>query len=109
MVTKYLYNNMQPQKAEFYRRVPPVVLKGHGPVFSHADFQRKNIMIKADGTLFIIDWETAGWYPTYWEYTLAMFTCGRWDDDWHVWVARILDEFPNEYARVDMLRRELWS
>ena len=109
MVHKYLYNNMSPQKAEFYRRVLPQVLRNHNPIFTHADFQRKNVMIRTDGTLVIIDWETAGWYPGYWEYTLAMFTCGRWDDDWHIWVAKILDEYPNEYAWMDMLRRELWS
>ncbi|KAG9241587.1 kinase-like domain-containing protein [Calycina marina] len=109
MVRKYLYNNMPPQKAEFYRRILPLVLKDHNPVFSHADVQRKNIMMRNDGGLVIIDWETAGWYPSYWEYTLAIFTCGRWDDDWHVWVPRILDEYPNEYAWMDMLRRELWS
>lgn len=27
-----------------------------------------------------------------------MFTCGRWDNDWYVWEAKILDEYPNEYA-----------
>lgn len=109
MALKYLYNNMSPQKAEYYRRVLPLVLRNHNPIFSHADFQRKNVMIRNDGTLVIVDWETAGWYPSYWEYTLAIFTCGRWDDDWHIWVAKILDEYPNEYAWMDMLRRELWS
>jgi len=109
MVRKYLYNNMSLQKAEFYRRILPLVLHSHKPVFSHADLQRKNIMMRNDGRLVIIDWETAGWYPSYWEYTLAMFTCGRWDDDWHAWVPKILDEYPNEYAWMDMLRRELWS
>lgn len=109
LVRKYLYNNMAPQKAEFYRRIFPQVLQNHDSIFSHADVQRKNIMVRTDGSLAIIDWETAGWYPSYWEYTLAMFTCGRWDDDWHIWVAKILDEYPNEYAWMDMLRRELWS
>jgi aminoglycoside phosphotransferase len=109
MVEKYLYNNMMPQKAEFYRRILPVALHSHKPVFSHADFQRKNIMMRNDGGIVVIDWETAGWYPSYWEYTLANFTCDSWDDDWHVWVGKILDEYPNEYAWMDMLRRELWS
>ncbi|KAH9221242.1 kinase-like domain-containing protein [Leptodontidium sp. 2 PMI_412] len=109
MVRKYLHNNTLPQKAGFYKRILPLVLQNHDPVFSHADLQRKNILMRNDGSLVIIDWETAGWYPSYWEYTLAMFTCGRWDDDWHTWVTKILDEYPNEYAWMDMLRRELWS
>ena len=109
MVLKYLYNTTSPQKAEYYRRVLPQVLRNHKPIFQHADLQRKNIMIRDDGTLVIIDWETAGWYPSYWEYSLAIFACGRWDDDWHIWVAKILDEYLNEFAWMDMIRRELWS
>jgi len=33
------------QKALFYRRAFPSILQGHKPVFTHADFQRKKIMI----------------------------------------------------------------
>ncbi|KAH7317409.1 phosphotransferase enzyme family protein [Rhexocercosporidium sp. MPI-PUGE-AT-0058] len=82
MVRKYLYNNITPQKAEFCQRILPRVLQNRDLIFSDA---------------------------SYWEYTLAIFTCGRWDNDWHVWVAKILDEYPNEYVWMDMLRRELWS
>jgi thiamine kinase-like enzyme len=96
MALKYLYNNISPQKATYCSRVLPQVLRNHNPIFTNADFQRKNVIVRNDGTLVIIDWETAGWYPSYWEYTLAMFTCGRWDDDWHIWVAQTLDKYPNE-------------
>jgi hypothetical protein len=33
----------------------------------------------------------------------------RSDDDWHLWVAKILDEYLNEYAWMDMVFRELLS
>ncbi len=57
----------------------------------------------------IIDWATAGWYPVYWEYANAMLAAADWKDDWHVYLAQILDEFPNAHMwlggiRLDMMR-----
>lgn len=54
----------------------------------------------------MIDWEAAGWYPSFWEYAIAIYPC-RWDDDWHLWVAKVLDEYLNEYAEMDMLFWEM--
>lgn len=52
-------------------------------VFSHGDLSPFNIMIDKRGQVSIIDWETAGWWPTYMEYSLAR----RYDLDHH-WRAR---------------------
>ncbi|KAI1254016.1 hypothetical protein MGN70_004411 [Eutypa lata] len=109
LVEKHIYNSSLRQKTQFYSRVLPMVLQGHKPVFTHGDFQKKNVVIAENGTPVLIDWETAGWFPEYWEYALSMFACGAWEDDWHAYVAKILDEYPNEFAWFDMLRRELWS
>ncbi|PQE11092.1 phosphotransferase enzyme family protein [Rutstroemia sp. NJR-2017a BVV2] len=47
MCRKSIYNNSRmAEKAEFYGRAFPAVLKGHAPVFTHGDFQRKNIIIR---------------------------------------------------------------
>ncbi|KAL5317467.1 hypothetical protein ACEPPN_014562 [Leptodophora sp. 'Broadleaf-Isolate-01'] len=108
MVHKYLHNNPGYRKSEYYSRVLPLVLRNHSSVFTHGDFQRKNVLIRNDGTLIMIDWEAAGWYPTFWEYAMTMYSC-RWDDDWHSRAVKILDEYPNEYAWMDMVFRELWS
>lgn len=107
-----------------------MVLQGHAHVFTHGDFQRKNIIVKRippvgstdastgvrhsnlkDDTfeVAIIDWENAGWYPEYWESAIALFSCGRWSDDWHVWVGKSLELFLNQYVWMQMLRNELWS
>ncbi|KND86831.1 hypothetical protein TOPH_08505 [Tolypocladium ophioglossoides CBS 100239] len=109
LVQKYLYKSGLDHKADYYRRVLPLVLRNHNIVFTHGDLQRKNIILREDGVAVVIDWETAGWYPEYWEYALAMFACGSWEDDWHEFVGHILTEYLNEYAWFDMLRRELWS
>jgi hypothetical protein len=123
MLAKYVQNGLSRYKADYYSRTFKDVFQGHAPVFSHADFQRKNVLLRDSSTatktealrditdrqLVIVDWEFAGWYPSYWEYARAIFACGRWDDDWNYWVDRTLEPFRNEYAWMHILLRELWS
>lgn len=109
------------RRADWYARAFRAVLQGHKPVFSHGDFQRKNVMVldhqdsigdmtsKPHPGIVIIDWEFAAWYPSYWDYSRATFACGRWRDDWDVWVERILTPAIAEYAWVYMMWIELWS
>ncbi|PTU20112.1 hypothetical protein P175DRAFT_0510055 [Aspergillus ochraceoroseus IBT 24754] len=40
-------------------------------LITHGDLSGLNILIHGDDIVGIIDWETAGWYPSYWEYTSA--------------------------------------
>ncbi|KAI1265502.1 kinase-like domain-containing protein [Xylariaceae sp. FL1019] len=40
----------------------------HTPVFTHADLQAKNIMLRDDDTVCIIDWESAAFCPEYFEF-----------------------------------------
>ncbi|TVY25786.1 hypothetical protein LHYA1_G004602 [Lachnellula hyalina] len=123
IVKKFISHELSEHKAAFYKRAFPYVLQGHPPVFTHGDIQRKNIMISkmavedgennrdVEGSLevVVVDWETSGWYPSYWEYSKAMFACGRWYDDWNFWVGKIMDEHFTEWAWVDMVMRECWS
>ncbi|KAK8074435.1 kinase-like domain-containing protein [Apiospora hydei] len=93
------------RRHEYYRYVLPQVLRSGGSVFTHGDLQRKNVIVREDnGEVVIIDWESAGWYPGWWEFYSTMFCC-RWKDDWHLWVGRILDEYPNQYAWMMMIFR----
>ena len=49
MILKYLQlangNKRFANKSLFYRRAFPLIFHGHKPVFTHGDFQRKNIMV----------------------------------------------------------------
>ena len=61
--------------------------------FSHSDFQQKNIIVREipsgdkntsseeTHVVSIVDWEVAGWYPSYWEYA-AVFFAFKWEDGW---------------------------
>lgn len=42
------------------------------PVFTHGDLSSLNILVRGDVIIGMIDWETAGWYPSYWECTTAL-------------------------------------
>ncbi|KAK6351874.1 hypothetical protein TWF718_005019 [Orbilia javanica] len=48
-----------------HRSLPRVSFEGPGQelVFSHLDLTSRNIIRKDDGTLYLIDWESAGYYP----------------------------------------------
>lgn len=37
--------------------------------FTHGDLSSLNILVINGTIIRIIDWETAGWFPSYWEYT----------------------------------------
>lgn len=95
------------RKGQFYQRVLSTYLRGNGfPVFTHTDLQRKNIMVQPDGDVVIIDWESASWYPTYWEYSMATFASG-WRDDWQDYVGIILDEYPDQYTWLEAIINEI--
>jgi hypothetical protein len=40
-------------------------------VFTRGDLSRLNILARGDDIVGIINWKTASWYPSYWEYTSA--------------------------------------
>ena len=123
------WNGWGPQRAQFYQRMLPKVLQNHAPVFTHGDLQKKNIILqsrpgsedsltttnKDDDILqpaglrvCLVDWEKAGWYPSYWEYCAASWAF-RFDDDWPEYLEKVLDPWPAEYAWLHIIRNELWS
>ncbi|KAF2469556.1 kinase-like protein [Lindgomyces ingoldianus] len=57
----------------------------HDIVFTHGDLNLRNILVDGNGKISgIVDWECAGWYPEYWEYTKAHFSARysiRWTAD----------------------------
>ncbi|PYI29827.1 kinase-like protein [Aspergillus indologenus CBS 114.80] len=44
----------------------------HRIVFTHGDLKHHNIMVHEGRITGFLDWESAGWYPEYWEYTTAL-------------------------------------
>lgn len=58
---------------ETLSRARRIQQRPHRVTFTHGDFKAHNILVDDDGHLSgVLDWESAGWYPEYWEFTTAM-------------------------------------
>ncbi|KAJ4312147.1 hypothetical protein N0V84_010083 [Fusarium piperis] len=111
LVDRYLNHSggIAPPKVEYHSRILPNTLKGtNEPVFTHNGLKRTNIIVSADGRLVILGWASAGWYPSYWEYSKAL-DLGGWTDDWHKCVGAVLEEYPNQHEWMGKLRSQLSS
>ncbi|KAI0834312.1 kinase-like protein [Hypoxylon sp. FL0890] len=76
-----------------------------GPVFTHGDLNPSNIFVRGNQVVGIIDWEFAGWYPPYWEYTSACYI------PYQVWrdtVPKFLDPYPEE-LKMETTRQRWWG
>jgi aminoglycoside phosphotransferase len=77
------------------------------PVFTHGDLNPTNILVRGDQVVGIIDWEFAGWYPCYWEYTSAWqahLTRHGWEDS----ILKFLDPHP-EALKMEITRQRWWG
>ncbi|KAH7370217.1 kinase-like domain-containing protein [Rhexocercosporidium sp. MPI-PUGE-AT-0058] len=77
----------------------------HQIVFTHADLNLRNILVK-DGKLSgIVDWENAGFFSEYWEYTKCYFGTSlakRW--------LKVVDTvFENRYKAELEIERQYWA
>ena len=70
----------------------------HDIVFTHGDLNPRNILAENGRITGIVDWENAGWFPEYWEYTKAHFTVRSGIR----WLADVVDRVFDGY------REELW-
>lgn len=76
-------------------------LKNHKIVFTHADLHPGNIIVRTDGTIVLLDWGLAGFWPDYWEFYRAMFN-GPWRASWD----RMVEKFiPPSYVEYSVMKR----
>jgi thiamine kinase-like enzyme len=78
------------------------------PVFTHGDLNPFNIMIRDKKVVAIIDWETAGWYPSYWEYTAAWTGNDVIRKGWQDLIPKFLDPYPEELS-MEITRQKWWG
>ncbi|OBT82835.1 hypothetical protein VE02_08440 [Pseudogymnoascus sp. 03VT05] len=77
-----------------------------GVVFTHADLCGDHVFVEptTGRVTGIIDWEMAGWWPVYWEYTKSRFgsRCQTW---WKTLIAHVLDPYEREFRIEDDLQQ----
>ncbi|KAJ5450699.1 uncharacterized protein N7458_007148 [Penicillium daleae] len=60
-------------RKETKEKISAVYARTYRSVFTHADLYPSNIMLDRGCLSGIVDWECAGFYPEYWEYTKLMY------------------------------------
>jgi len=71
--------------------------------FTHGDLAPRNIFMKGDKIVALIDWEHAGWYPEYWEYVKAKY-CHMLGKSWEEAISGII---PQDYEHELKLDKQL--
>ncbi|KKZ60975.1 hypothetical protein EMCG_04399 [[Emmonsia] crescens] len=69
---------------------------------THGDLNSANILVDGDKIVGIVDWDTCGWYPEYWEYTTA-WNVNPYNVFWRDEVGKFLQEYP-EALRMEEIR-----
>ncbi|PWY83202.1 hypothetical protein BO94DRAFT_536673 [Aspergillus sclerotioniger CBS 115572] len=103
--TMWIESNIHSFFSDYLARHLPSALRNHPPMFTHGDLYRENVLVRktvdsvtneeAYEVAALVDWEAAGWYPSYWEYA-HIFPLLQWTDDWPAYVEKILDPLPME-------------
>ncbi|RDB22097.1 hypothetical protein Hypma_010979 [Hypsizygus marmoreus] len=88
----YVYKNCPQYRADFEK----VAGRVYRTVFTHGDLGPHNILRKDGRIVGVIDWETAGWLPEYWEYVMCYFGPGSDIPTWWEMFDRIMDSYPDE-------------
>lgn len=65
-------------------KISAVHARPYRSFFTHADLHPSNILIDRGRLSGIVDWECAGFYPEYWEYTKLMYGAERFQGIQHV-------------------------
>ncbi|KAF5683572.1 serine threonine kinase [Fusarium denticulatum] len=94
-----------------WKEIKEMVTKQDGPwpppVFTHGDLNPFNILVGGNQVVSIIDWEFAGWYPCYWEYTSAWYG-NRIRQGWQESLTKFLDPYPAE-LEMEKTRQRWWG
>jgi aminoglycoside phosphotransferase (APT) family kinase protein len=75
----------------------------HDIVMTHGDLHPKNIIVRDYRIVAILDWECAGFYPEYWEYTKTLSSI-QWNNVWVPIIHQALNPYPREFAVIYYFR-----
>jgi thiamine kinase-like enzyme len=96
------------RKADFERLVTLQNACSKNTHFSHGDLSAHNILVEEDEITGIIDWDTSGWYPDYWEYARRKCDSHPFEGDWSNETDQFLQQFPDA-VEMENLRIELFG
>lgn len=69
--------------------LPASLPRSSTSVFAHGDIGPRNIIMDERGRIkALLDWESSGWFPDYWEFAQMMKWCDPLEHDWQRWMER---------------------
>ncbi|KAF8854049.1 kinase-like protein, partial [Acephala macrosclerotiorum] len=92
------------ERAEIGKMVALQDSKEHAICFTHGDISSSNILVKDGKVVALLDFELAGFYPEYWEYTTAI-DVNPYDGFWEFEIPKFLKEYPEE-LEMETLRKK---
>lgn len=81
---------------QYWPQLQTMAQKRYRTVFSHSDIAPRNVLARDGEILAIVDWEGAGWYPEYWEYTRWAVSNYLSSQMWLKARDEIMDIYPDE-------------
>jgi aminoglycoside phosphotransferase (APT) family kinase protein len=76
--------------------VADVHSRSYRVLFAHADLNPGNVLVHNGRLSGFVDWEFAGWYPEYWEYSKACYLAYGWQL-WLETMKKVFPEYPDEW------------
>lgn len=58
-------------------------LRSYASKFTHGDLAPRNVLVRDGKIAAIIDWDSAGWRPEYWEVTKERYSDLGTPEEWH--------------------------
>lgn len=97
------------QKAELEEMIKAQDERDYSTILTHGDLNSFNIIVRDDKIVGIVDWESAAFYPDYWELTSTL-NVNVYDEVWKPEIEKILDlpRFSKEY-RMEQIRRKYFQ
>ncbi|DAA76881.1 TPA_exp: Uncharacterized protein A8136_7110 [Trichophyton benhamiae CBS 112371] len=64
--------------------------------YAHGDMCPNNVLVKGGRIVAIVDWEFAGWYPEYWEYTKIHYGYRPYREEFFNALEKTMTTYPEE-------------
>lgn len=95
--------SLEGAKETFGKLVSQCHARKYSTRFTHGDLAVQNILVRGGTIVAILDWECAGWYPEYWEYTKAHYN--RYNiPDFYEMIGEQMTRYDDELAA----ERSMW-